>query len=121
MEHLIALLPLLSSMPVLQVIVGGLVSVVCVAMVLRANRDKAEAPPPAPGSLADGPLLHFQGPAALLDLQREIRDLLRQGTEAQSRIAECVRIIREESRRQTEILDRIEREQAVQGRANREH
>ncbi|WP_043749826.1 hypothetical protein [Methylobacterium nodulans] len=66
-------------------------------------------------------MLHFQGPAALLDIQREIRDLIRQGTEYQSRTAECVRIIREESRRQTELLDKIERKQAVRGRASREH
>ncbi|MFE1601651.1 hypothetical protein [Methylobacterium sp. ID0610] len=120
MEHLIALLPLLSSMPALQVIVGGIVALTCVAMVLRANRDKAEVPPPAPGTIGDA-MLHFQGPAALLDIQREIRDMLRQCTEYQGRIAECVRIMREENRRQTELLDKIEREQSVQGRAHREH
>ncbi len=48
MEHLIALLPLLSSMPALHVFVGGVVAVTCVGMVLRANKDKHEVPPPAP-------------------------------------------------------------------------
>ncbi len=48
MEHLIALLPLLSSMPALQVFVGGVVAVTCVGMVLRANKDKHEVPPRRP-------------------------------------------------------------------------
>ncbi|MGY2048933.1 hypothetical protein [Methylobacterium sp. JK268] len=120
MEQLIALLPLLATMPALQVIVAGITAVVCVAMVLRANRDKLDAPPPAPGGPGDA-LLHFQGPVALLDIQREIRDVLRQCADHQDRIAEHTRGIHDEARRQTEILDRIDREQAVQGRAGREH
>ena len=117
MEHLIALLPLLSSMPALQVFVGGAVAVTCVAMVLRANKDRHEVPPVAPGTVADTTAHPLAGPALILDLLRELRDLARQQTDYQGRIAECVRIIRQESHKQTEILDRIDREQAVHNRA----
>jgi hypothetical protein len=80
MEHLIALLPLLSSMPALQVFVGAAVAVTCVAMVLRANKDKHEVPPPAPGTVSDA-MVHLQGPAEVLTLLRELRDLGRQEVE----------------------------------------
>jgi hypothetical protein len=41
-------------------------------------------------------------------------------TEDTGRIAECVRVIREETKRQTEILGLIEREQAIENRAHHE-
>ena len=51
---------------------------------------------------------------------RELRDLARRQAEDTGRIAECVRVIREETRRQTEILGLIEREQAIENRAHHE-
>jgi hypothetical protein len=41
-------------------------------------------------------------------------------TEDTGRIAECVRVIREETKQQTEILGLIEREQAIENRAHHE-
>ncbi|TNC04332.1 hypothetical protein FF100_36670, partial [Methylobacterium terricola] len=108
--HLIALLPLLSSMPALQVFVGAAVAVTCVAMVLRANRDRHEVPPPAPGSVGDA-MVHLQGPAEVLSLLREMREQGRQQTDYLGRIAECMRVIRGETHNQTEILRSIDREQ----------
>ncbi|TNC12259.1 hypothetical protein FF100_15590 [Methylobacterium terricola] len=110
MEHLIALLPLLSSMPALQVFVGAAVAVTCVAMVLRANRDRHEVPPPAPGSVGDA-MVHLQGPAEVLSLLRDLRELGRQQVEHLARIAECARVARDEAKAQTDLLRSIDREQ----------
>ncbi len=79
MERLIALLPL-SSVPELQIFVGVVVAVTCVATVLRANKDKHDAPPPAPGPVGDA-MVHLQGAAEVLMLLRETQDLMRQAVE----------------------------------------
>ncbi|MEH3144408.1 MAG: hypothetical protein PGN34_03455 [Methylobacterium frigidaeris] len=105
MDPLVALLPHLSSMPVLQVIVGGVVAVTCMAMVLRANRDRADAPPPV------------EGPG-MAEMLRDLRDQTRHLADLLARIADLLRSLREESRKQTEILERIDREQAVHHRAS---
>ncbi|BAQ44416.1 hypothetical protein [Methylobacterium aquaticum] len=110
MEHLIALLPLLSSMPALQVFVGGIVAVTCVGMVLRANKDKHEVPPPAPGSVGDA-MVHLQGPAEYLNILRDLREIGRQQVERLDRIAECGRVSRDQLTAQTELLRSIDREQ----------
>jgi len=110
MEHLIALLPLLSSMPALQVFVGGAVAVTCVAMVLRANKDKHEVPAPAPGTVGDA-MVHLQGPAEVLNILRDLREIGRQQGEHLARIAECQRAAREQLTAQTDLLRSIDREQ----------
>ena len=51
-------------------------AVTCVAMVLRANKHKHEVPPPAPGTVGDA-MVHLQGPAKVLAILREMRDLTR--------------------------------------------
>jgi hypothetical protein len=60
----------------------------------------------------------MQGPREANDILRELRDLTRRQTEDTGRIAECVRIIREETVKQTTILGLIEREQAIENRAH---
>lgn len=110
----------LSGFPVLQAAVGALIVIFGLRLMLKADKakDAAAAPgPPAGATLAapDG-AMHLQGTVAYVDMTREIRDIMRECVELQRRIAECVRIMREETRKQTEILERIEREQDVQGR-----
>ena len=111
----------LSGFPVLQAAVGALIVVAGLRLMLKADKakDAAEAPPPSAGSSLAAPdgAMHLQGTVAYIDMTREIRDILRECVELQRRIAECVRIMREENRKQTEILERIEREQDVQGRS----
>lgn len=75
-------------------------------------------PPPAPVGIADVPPPFLHGPREAIDLMRELRDLTRRQTGDTGRIAECVRIIREETKRQTELLGLIEREQAIENRAH---
>ncbi|QRE77333.1 hypothetical protein [Methylobacterium aquaticum] len=111
----------LSGFPVLQAAVGALIVIFGLRLMLKADKakDAAAAPAaPAGATLAapDG-ALHLQGAVAFTDMTREMRDILRECVELQRRIAECVRIMREEARKQTEILERIEREQDVQGRS----
>ncbi|AWN51415.1 hypothetical protein [Methylobacterium sp. 17Sr1-1] len=120
MEHLIALLPLLSSMPALQVFVGGAVAATCVAMVLRANKEKHEVPPPAPGTVGDA-MVHLQGPAEVLTILRDLREIGRQQVEHLARIAECVRVTREEAKAQTDLLRSIDREQVIHNRTVDRH
>lgn len=119
MEALIGFLKdLLASQPLMQVFVGGGTFLVIVYMVTRATRDKNALPAAAPHTLADVPPPFLQGPREAVDLMREMRDLGRRVSEDISRIAECTRIIREEAKRQTEILSAIEREQAIENRAH---
>ncbi|MBA9071693.1 pyruvate kinase [Methylobacterium sp. RAS18] len=56
--------------------------------------------------------------AETVDLTRELRDLARRQIEDTSRIAECVRIIREETVKHTGLLAKIEREQAIENRSH---
>lgn len=106
----------------LQVFVGGCTMLLIGWMVTRARSDRDALPAPAPQTLADVPQPFLQGPREAVDVLREMRDLLRRAVEDLGRIAECARITREEAKRQTEILDRIEREQALENRTHgREH
>lgn len=50
--------------------------------------------------------------------ETELRDLARRQTEDTSRIAECVRIIREETVKHTGLLHKFEREQAIENRSH---
>jgi len=100
----------------LQIFVGGCTMLLIGWMVTRARGDKDHLPAPAAATLADVPQPFLQGPREAVDILRELRDLARRKAEDISRIAECVRIMREESKRQTEILMAIEREQAVENR-----
>jgi len=87
-------------------------------MVTRTRGDRDHLPPPAPIRIADVPPPFLQGPREAVDLMRELRDLARRQVEDISRIAECIRIVRDETRRQTEILGLIEREQAIENRSH---
>ncbi|KQO86668.1 hypothetical protein ASF36_24570 [Methylobacterium sp. Leaf90] len=58
------------------------------------------------------------GPREAVDLMRELRDLARRQTEDTSRIAECVRIIREDTVKHTGLLDKIEQQQAIENRSH---
>lgn len=119
MEALLGFLKdMLSSQPLMQVFVGGGTFLVIAYMVTRATKDKNALPPVAAPSIADVPPPFLQGPREAMDLMREVRDLGRRVSEDISRIAECTRIIREETKRQTEILSAIEREQAIENRAH---
>ncbi|CAO4149379.1 hypothetical protein [Methylorubrum aminovorans] len=62
--------------------------------------------------------LFLYGPRESIDLMRELRDLARRQTADTGRIAECVRVIREETKRQTELLGLIEWEQAIENPAH---
>ncbi|MGF3023549.1 hypothetical protein ACQVP2_12050 [Methylobacterium aquaticum] len=111
----------LSGFPVLQAAVGALIVIFGLRLMLKADKakDAAAAPPPSAGATLAAPdgAMHLQGTVAYVDMTREIRDILSECVELQRRIAECVRIMREESKKQTDVLERIEREQDVQGRS----
>lgn len=100
----------------LQVFVGGCTMLLIAWMVTRARGDKEHLPAPALQTIADVPAPFLQGPREAVDLLREMRDYLRRMAEDMGKVRECVRIIREESKRQTELLDKIEREQALENR-----
>lgn len=100
----------------LQVFVGGCTMLLIGWMVTRARGDKEHLPAPAPQTIADVPAPFLQGPREAVDILRESRDYLRRMAEDTGKVRECVRIIREESKRQTELLDKIEREQALENR-----
>lgn len=100
----------------MQVFVGGCTMLLIGWMVTRARGDKDALPPAAPSTLADVPPPFLQGPREALDVMRELRDLGRRAVEDIGRIAECMRVMREEAKRQTELLAAIEREQAVENR-----
>jgi hypothetical protein len=71
-------------------------------MVIRGRSDKHALPAPAPGTIADIPPIPFtRRPRELIDNIREQRDMDRRRTEDSAAIHECVRIIREETKRQT--------------------
>ncbi|MBB2961175.1 hypothetical protein [Methylobacterium sp. R2-1] len=86
----------------LQIFTDGCTMMLVGWMVTRARGDRDHLPPP-----------FLQGPREAIDLMRELRDLARRQTEDTSRIAERIRIIREEAKQQTELLSLIEREQAI--------
>lgn len=105
MDWLTFLKDVIATQQFLQIFVGGCTMMLIGWMVIRARGDREHLPP----------LSFRRGPREAVDL---MRDLTRRQTEDTSRIAECVRIIREEARRQTEILGLIEREQAIENRAH---
>jgi len=100
-----------------QVCVGGCTMWLIGWMVTRGRTDKDALPAPAPNSLADVPATPFtQGPREVIDMMREQRDMDRRRTEDSSQIRECVRIIREEAKKQTEILAKIAEDARVEAR-----
>jgi hypothetical protein len=104
-----------------QVFVGGCTMWLIGWMVTRGRNDKENLPAPAGGTIADVPPIPFaQGPRELIDIIREQRDMDRRRTEDSSHIRECVRIIREEVKKQTEILDEIRDDQRLEHRLNSE-
>lgn len=121
----------LAGFPVLQAAVGALILIFGLRLMMKADKVKeasAATVAPAPMPPPDTTQLHLQGSVAHLDIVREtrdllrdLRDLLRDVPDSVDRIAECTRIIREEVKRQTEILSSIEREQDVQGRSRNRH
>lgn len=103
---------------VMQIFVGGCTMLLIAWMVTRARGDKEHLPPPAPATLADVPPPFLQGPREVIDVMKELRDLARRQTEDTGRIAECVRIIKEENKQHTTLLAAIEREQAIENRTH---
>lgn len=113
----------LAGFPVLQAALGALIVIAGLKLMFKADKakDAAAAPAaPAGATLAapDG-ALHLQGAVAFTDMTREIRDILRECAELQRRIAECVRIMREESKRQSDLLEKIENEQRIANEVER--
>lgn len=106
----------LATQEFLQVFVGGCTMLLIGWMVTRARSDRDHVPAPAAATIADVPAPFTQGPREVIDLMREQRDLARRQSEDTAKIRECVRIIREQSERQTALLDKIEREQALENR-----
>jgi len=98
----------------LQVFVGGCTMLLIGWMVTRARGDRDVLPPPAPTTLSDVPQPFTQGPREVVDLMRESREFLRRIAEDSARIAECVRITREESKKQTDLLHQIVTDQKVE-------
>lgn len=102
----------------MQVFVGGCTMILIGWMVTRARGDRENLPAPAPATLADVPPPFLQGPREVIDVIREMRDLARRQAEDTGRIAECVRIIRDENKQHTTLLAAIEREQAIENRTH---
>lgn len=117
-EWLTFLKDIITNQALLQVFVGGCTMLLIGWMVTRARGDREALPPPAPQTIADVPLPFAQGPRETVDLMRESRDYLRRVAEDAGKIRECVRIMRDHAQRQTDILDRIEREQALENRSH---
>ena len=120
-----AFLPILANIVAtqqfFQVFVGGCTMWLIGWMVTRGRNDKESLPAPAAGTIADVPPIPFsQGPRELIDIIREQRDMDRRRTEDTSHIRECVRVIKEEMKRQTELLQEIAEDQRVEHRLNAE-
>ncbi|MFE1598167.1 hypothetical protein [Methylobacterium sp. ID0610] len=111
----------LAGFPLIQAAVGALILFFGLRLMLKADRIKDSAVASTPPPVTEAPAVHLQGTVAYMDLMKEKRDLLRDILDCQRRIAECIRIMRDDTRKQVELLDKIEREQSVQGRAHREH
>jgi len=104
-----------------QVCIGGCTMWLIGWMVTRGRSDKDALPAPAAGTIADVPTVPFaQGPREVLDIIREQRDMDRRRTEDNAHIRECVRIIREEAKKQTELLQEIAEDQRLEHRLNAE-
>ncbi len=104
-----------------QVFVGGCTMWLIGWMVTRGRNDKESLPAPAAGTIADVPPTPFsQGPRELIDIIREQRDMDRRRTEDSTHIRECVRVIKEETKRQTELLQEIAEDQRLEHRLNAE-
>ena len=118
MDALIAFLAgILEKQTFFQVFVGGCTMMLIGWMVTRGRNDKDALPAPAPATLADVPPLPFsQGPGDLIDMIREQRDMDRRRTEDSSHIRECVRVIREETKEQTQILKKMAEDARVEAR-----
>lgn len=121
----------LTSQPILQIFAGGIALMVVAYMVMRGTKDREAAPsgpllpPPAPGGLTDVPAIFAQGPREVLDTFREVKENLRRMNdnsrsllERFDKVADDIRAIKDDGHRRVEILQDIEREQAVANRAH---
>lgn len=116
---------ILSSQPIMQAFAGAAAIAIVAALVLRGTKDRdpvqhAPAGPIAPGDISGIPPIFAQGPREVVDILREIRDFDRRRTEDSGHIRECVRTIRDETKRQTAILDEIRDDQRLEHRLNSE-
>lgn len=105
MAELIALLAALNPFPIVQMAVGAVILFAGIWLMLRAERDKRQAPQATVSApLPDGVGLFFNGPLVVaLECCREMTATLR-------RIEEQVREIRVSAERQERALDAIERQ-----------
>nr|USU31142.1 hypothetical protein NG677_17590 [Methylobacterium sp. OTU13CASTA1] len=116
---------LLMSQPIMQAFAGAAAIAIVAALVLRGAKDRdpvqhAPGGSVAPGDISSVPAIFAQGPREMIDILREQRDMDRRRTEDSAHIRECVRTIRDETKRQTEILDEIRDDQRLEHRLNSE-
>jgi hypothetical protein len=106
----------------LQVFVGGCTMLLIAWMVTRArgDRDHAPATPSPVQALTDPPSPMATILREAVEILRETRDLLRRMAGDSERLRDCLRIIREHTERQTDLLDKIEREQSAENRSHRD-
>lgn len=102
MAEFLTLLPALQSMPVLQLIVGGIVAFGCFYVFITGKRTPASVAPATLPVLGDS-AAYFQGPREMLDTWRQIRDLLKSICEHQRETVELLHQIRERQVLDSEI------------------
>jgi len=120
----------LTSQPILQVFAGAVALIVVAYMVMRGTKDRESAPAsptlpaPAPGGITDVPSMFAQGPQEMMNMFRQMREDIRRIADNGTRLVEEIKDVREDVRdikadghRRTELLEHIEREQAVANRA----
>lgn len=121
----------LSSQPILQIFAGGIALMVVAYMIMRGTKDRESGasgptlPAPAAGSITDVPAIFAQGPREVLDAVRQMREDVRKMADNSTRIVEELKDVRDDVRdvknsahRSNEILEAIEREQAIANRSS---